>query len=1265
MAKRAKRKEREEPMVQCEKCRRWAYLDETSFPSMEAADAAEFVCNLCSTIEVLQARMRASETEIDTLRGVILAVKEQLREPLRAAEHSCPSRPVLTASTAAQTHSVDVLQERDQAVVESEGGRPLQSGQEQLSYAVVELSYAVVGEQSGEGAQRGGGSSSHTTGEAQGLPERTHETGGVGETMNLKHGTAAGLDGSKADDQSLTNAQNNEQRPGKWKKNKKAACRYTPEVLVVGDGNAPRIAGELRRIWGNSVLVRQVSERRMTADKLQHLLQSRSEGEGHSAQLVVVHVGVHDVLKGVQHGDIAQNIRQAVTPYAKRLVICSVPEVNTRGKATQARAMLLNAELRKMSGAVKAKFVDLSRMLAGEGRLAQDGIHYLAHTTREVATQLVQETRNFLGLREPHRNRGKPTRRPPPNIGSRVPMPALEIHSPSPEPPKTTSVITHQGEIRADVRTTPGQTLREHTQPVYAANMAQLAPLSTPRPPGTSLAPPTWGPHLGTAHPTKTPWQAFRLSASPELLHVTSTQAWHVLAEQVRGEGRQGFESSPQRRESRSYSEFMRALDAVMRTQMVQERPGRRPQNPWWDKEVEVAWKERRQANREHRRFVKGLDTEVCAEKWAVYLDRKHKVQTLIQCKIADYNLRLIQSIRQEGRSAAHKFWTYIRSLDRAAPPPPPLIDAATGQPVGEPCEYIAQHFSRIFGTSDLNTDTTLSKEEAISPNTERPPSQTEPPWALSRFTVERALKRIRAGTATGLDGMPARVLKCLGEDSREQLAEILTAIIEGEPIPKEWHEGKVILIPKRGGDARNIEDYRPITVTSVMYRLFAGVIKAWMSGWAETKGLLTELQNGFRPGRRLDDNLFVVTQCAEIARREGRTLLCCFLDVEKAYDSVPHGPLFACLSDLGLPRLLISTIQRLYSDNVVSVQLGAITTGPIHVNKGLRQGCPLSPLLYILYASRIERALLNSNLGFSMRFSTTSAEENFHLPGLAFADDLVVMAESNQELQSLLDICQTELASLGLRFNTKKSAVVRLTGGSTDAAALTLGGELLATRNDYRYLGVTLCVDAAKYSLHETVIRQTALQAQRILRRRCLWGCNRFQMIRDLWKMVHVPGLTFGNAVVCISPTTREWLERQQREVGRAALGCHYRVANEAIQGDVGWSSFEAREAASKIAYRGRLTLMRRTRWARRVFEYLSATCLRTDWTRRLYQLEKKYGFFAEASPIETAAKWTVEVRMRVREAEENPMARSYGGEVHSRVLQETPGQHLWVAPL
>lgn len=512
---------------------------------------------------------------------------------------------------------------------------------------------------------------------------------------------------------------------------------------------------------------------------------------------------------------------------------------------------------------------------------------------------------------------------------------------------------------------------------------------------------------------------------------------------------------------------------------------------------------------------------------------------------------------------------------------------------------------------------------------------QDGPCWALSRLTVDRALTRISARTAPGPDDMPVRLIKCIGADSREQLAKLLTAVIDGEPVPEDWHKGKVTLILKRGGDASSIQDYRPITVTSVFYRLFARVIKEWLSAWAEAKGLLTELQNGFRPGRRLDNNLFVLTQCAEIARTEKRALLCCFLDVEKAYDNVPHSPLFTCLSDLGMPSKLLFTLQRLYRHNVVTIQLGSAVSKEIAVTKGLRQGCPLSPLLYILYTSRMERALLNSGLGFRLRFSTSSANENHRLPGLAFADDLVIMAENREDLQTLLDICQVEISRIGLCFSTRKSAVVCLAGGLTDPVVLTLGGKPVAICNEYRYLGVTLCAEADKYSFHETVLRQAALRAQRILRRRCLWGCNRFLMIRDLWKLVHVPGLTFANAVTCLSPATREWLERQQREAGRTALGCHGHVANEAVQGDVGWSSFEAREAASKIAYRGRLLFLPRTQWARRVFEYLSATCMRTDWTRRVYHIEKKYGFFGEKIEADTAAKWSIEVRQRVKEAE------------------------------
>ncbi|XP_037528653.1 uncharacterized protein LOC119405899 [Rhipicephalus sanguineus] len=283
-----------------------------------------------------------------------------------------------------------------------------------------------------------------------------------------------------------------------------------------------------------------------------------------------------------------------------------------------------------------------------------------------------------------------------------------------------------------------------------------------------------------------------------------------------------------------------------------------------------------------------------------------------------------------------------------------------------------------------------------------------------------------------------------------------------------------------------------------------------------------------------------------------------------------------------------------------------------------------------------MERALLESSLGFRLKYSTSGIDENRRLPGLAFADDVVLMAESKAELQALLDICATEMTSLGLRFNAKKTKVVPFAGNMAESVDLKLGSESIALETTYKYLGVLLCSEASIYNQQEAHIRQASLRAQCILRRRILWGCNRFIMVRDIWKLVHVPCLTFANAV-CMTAATREWLERRQREVGRTALACHGRVADESVQGDLGWSCFEARKASSKLVYRGRLQFMCRERWARQVFEYLAATCIRTSWVNRVYRLEKKYVSFTEPVQAETARLYTKEVRRRVRQGLRN----------------------------
>lgn len=155
------------------------------------------------------------------------------------------------------------------------------------------------------------------------------------------------------------------------------------------------------------------------------------------------------------------------------------------------------------------------------------------------------------------------------------------------------------------------------------------------------------------------------------------------------------------------------------------------------------------------------------------------------------------------------------------------------------------------------------------------------------------------------------------------------------------------------------------------------------------------------------------------------------------------------------------------------------------------------------------------------------------------------------------------------------------------------------------------------------------------MLRRRSLWGCNRYILVRELWKAVHVPALTFANAVVCISADTRAWLERGQREVGRVALGCDGRVAIEAIQGDLGWSSFEAREASSKVAFEDRLRQMEDQRWARRVFRYMGFRGTQTAWTTRVRTLSRKFGFLAQPLQASGAQRRSHAARQRVREVE------------------------------
>ncbi|KAM7291453.1 uncharacterized protein ISCGN_028026 [Ixodes scapularis] len=288
------------------------------------------------------------------------------------------------------------------------------------------------------------------------------------------------------------------------------------------------------------------------------------------------------------------------------------------------------------------------------------------------------------------------------------------------------------------------------------------------------------------------------------------------------------------------------------------------------------------------------------------------------------------------------------------------------------------------------------------------------------------------------------------------------------------------------------------------------------------------------------------------------------------------------------------------------------MNTQPIPVTRGLRQGCPLSPLLFMLYMSRWETELEECGRGLNLSYMENGQMVRQHLPGLFYADDLVLTAGTCEEMQQLLDICTKQGDRLGLKFSSRKCKVLKWgptenVEGALDTP-LVLQGETVQCVTDYKYLGVHLSTGRNYIQAHESAVRAKAMRGKEVLAATSMWAFDRYEVARSLWKMVMVPGLTFANRVLCTSSQTREFLEVRQREAGRMALGAHRGTPNEGVQGDLGWSAFESREAVAKLSYERRLCGLGEERWARRVFKYLVYRSVNTRLTKRVARLAGKY---------------------------------------------------------
>ena len=166
-------------------------------------------------------------------------------------------------------------------------------------------------------------------------------------------------------------------------------------------------------------------------------------------------------------------------------------------------------------------------------------------------------------------------------------------------------------------------------------------------------------------------------------------------------------------------------------------------------------------------------------------------------------------------------------------------------------------------------------------------------------------------------------------------------------------------------------------------------------------------------------DQIANICWIIEKAREFQENIYFCFNDYTKAFDSVDHHKLWEILKEMGIPDHLTCLLRNLYAGQEVTVRTGHGTTDWFQIGKGVCQGCILSPCLFKLYAEYIMR---NAGLEEAQAGIKTAGR---NINNLKYADDTTLMAESKEELKSLLMKVKEESENVGLKLNIQKTKIM------------------------------------------------------------------------------------------------------------------------------------------------------------------------------------------------------------------------------------------------
>lgn len=452
-------------------------------------------------------------------------------------------------------------------------------------------------------------------------------------------------------------------------------------------------------------------------------------------------------------------------------------------------------------------------------------------------------------------------------------------------------------------------------------------------------------------------------------------------------------------------------------------------QCPWFDNKCKEA---KRQFYRIKSQY-KHEKTE--ASKLAFLQSRAYycKIKRISKSK---YMLSERNKLSNLSKNSPRQFWSYINKFSNKK---------------GQSSNNVELNdFVKQF--SNLNTLNVNASDNAFSDITS---DQRDTPLCIdqldSPFTTEEIKKTIislKRNKSADLENIVSDFFIDSIDFIAPHLVTLFNNIFDSGIYPESWSKGSITPIFKKG-DPSNPSNYRAITIVNTLSKIFSLTLRNRLNKWSENESILNDVQFGFRDRRSTTDAIFILHSLIQKIISKRLKLWCAFIDFERAFDTVNREALWHKLLEIGISCKMLTMLKAIYSNVKSCIKLNMQISDFFDVTEGLKQGEPLSPLLFLLFINDITKTIDFNQLDEN--------DLNFlSIYLILFADDIVLFTTNPLSLQHQLDNVQGYSIKWGLKINKAKTKIcVFRKGHQPINEDIFIENEKIEIVNDFVYLGL------------------------------------------------------------------------------------------------------------------------------------------------------------------------------------------------------------------